>query len=465
MSKRTCPTGTSPSLKIQIRVASDPNRSASHATCCSWGIGDVLNEFCRVAGSFPQRQRTSASAIRASRHTRFMPHHRIRDRRTGRDVAGRALPDQPRVLLGPEPRRVHTVTQHSDVVLSEGLAGTDRADREDRPAREAVQLALDCEDLLVAGPENGLGLAHRPHQLPQLLGLHGELLVGPRQAVREREVLLDDHRAERDGNDRRDDGIPRVIGQADQAPTHLAQGHDRPGVDVRGRRGIRGRALEKHDLLVAYLARQLDDPQDIRERRGAGGDEGWLAALEHPTDERQVAHLVRRDLEGWHVRVEDVDPRLVEGRAEEIDRPRAAMVSENRHPLDRHLHRLDDVVDRALVPEVLGLPRRLRVERPRPKPLKLHRVRAGLARYVDQGERLLEAPVVVGAGLRDDVAGLASADPPVADLDPRGRARGHRRAPRSTRDWTASRTRSELLPSSTPTNFSRYWARATGSRG
>src|SRR5207244_2333078 len=83
---------------------------------------------------------------------------------------------------------------------------------------------------------------------------------------------------------------------------------------------------------------------------------GSLAAIEHPTDARQVARLVRRDLKGRHVRVKGGDPCFVEGRAEEVDRPRAAMVSENRHPLDRHLHRLDDVVDRALVPEVLGLP-------------------------------------------------------------------------------------------------------------
>src|SRR3989449_6499197 len=177
MSKRTCPTGTSPSLKIQIRVASDPNRSASHATCCSYGIVDVVNEFCRVSGSFAQRQRTSASAIRASRHTRFMPHHRIRDRRTGRDVAGRALPDQPRVLLGREPRRVRAVTQHSDVVLGEGLAGTDRANREDRPAREAVQLALDCEDLLGASPENGLRSEEHTSELQSRLHLVCRLLL------------------------------------------------------------------------------------------------------------------------------------------------------------------------------------------------------------------------------------------------------------------------------------------------
>src|SRR2546428_5276610 len=148
MSKRTCPTGTSPSLKIRIRVASDPNGSASHATCCSYGIVDVVNEFCRVSGSFAQRQRTSASAIRASRHTRFMPHHRVRDRRTGRDVAGRAFPDQPRILLGREPRRVRAVTQHSDVVLGEDLAGTDRERSEEHTSELQSRSDLVCRLLL-----------------------------------------------------------------------------------------------------------------------------------------------------------------------------------------------------------------------------------------------------------------------------------------------------------------------------
>src|SRR5439155_283054 len=201
------------------------------------------------------------------------------------------------------------------------------------------------------------------------------------------------------------------------------------------------------------------------ESRRARGDEGRFTTLEDVAHERQVAQLIGGDLERGHVWIERIHPRLVERRAEEVDGPRAAMVRKNRHPLERHFHRLNDVVDRALVLEVLGLSRRPRVQRLRSEPLELHRVRARVARNVDEAERLLEVPVMIRAGLRDDVAGLARTDPSVAHLDPRGGSRAHRCVPRSTRDWTASRTRSELLPSSKPMNRSTYWARATGSSG
>src|SRR5207245_10915441 len=91
-----------------------------------------------------------------------------------------------------------------------------------------------------------------------------------------------------------------------------------------------------------------------------------------------------------------------------------------------------------------------------------------LARHIDQGERLLDATVVIGPRLRDDVAGLAHGDPACSDSQSLAHGRptpaASPPAAPSMRDCAASRNRSELFPSSNPTNFSTYCARAAGDR-
>src|SRR5262245_45320782 len=91
------------------------------------------------------------------------------------------------------------------------------------------------------------------------------------------------------------------------------------------------------------------------------------------------------------------------------------MAGERGHPVVGRLHVVDDVVDGARRIQVVARPGRPRIELRGLEVLELHRVGPRVSRRVDQLERLLEAAVVIAAGLRDDVGGLAVADPALTD--------------------------------------------------
>ena len=105
-------------------------------------------------------------------------------------------------------------------------------------------------------------------------------------------------------------------------------------------------------------------------------------------------------------RVDPVGGLLVERRRHETDPGRAAFLGQEGQPFVGCLHRLDQIVDRRREPEVVADPGRAWIHGLRPEDLELDGVRTGERRDLDQPPRLVEAPVVVRAGLGDHEAAL-----------------------------------------------------------
>src|SRR5439155_2987150 len=93
-----------------------------------------------------------------------------------------------------------------------------------------------------------------------------------------------------------------------------------------------------------------------------------------------------------------------------------------------------------------GLPR---VERLGPEELELHGVGPRLGGDVDQSPRLVQAPVVIGAGLGDHVARLSVADPPPADVEHR-HTHGLRNTGSTTRPWSRRAASPAFTAAATP---------------
>src|SRR5262249_59966756 len=135
------------------------------------------------------------------------------DQRFGADGPRGRAADDPLERLRREPEAELAAAKNRDVLARQPLARTDVAHREDAAPGEGAQLFLLRERLLAAMTQRLLGLSHAPDERPELARLDGERVVRAGQTVRQREVLLDQTRAERDRDDGRDDRIARVVGE------------------------------------------------------------------------------------------------------------------------------------------------------------------------------------------------------------------------------------------------------------
>ena len=123
-------------------------------------------------------------------------------------------------------------------------AGRNLPRRDDGLLEDALHLAQLADVVLVDRVrEHRLDRADPLDEVLELVGLERERGVGPVELAREREVLLDHDRPERD---RRERGVvaERVVGEADRPAVALAQLGEHVQADVLGRRRVLGRALE-----------------------------------------------------------------------------------------------------------------------------------------------------------------------------------------------------------------------------
>lgn len=245
-------------------------------------------------------------------------------------------------------------------------------------------------------------------ELCEFFRLHGECAVDAAVFAREREVLLDDSRAEGDAGDGGADA-ERVVGEADAAAEELAQVRERAEVRAGGARGVARRALEERHVGATVFARGADEFVELGDARHARGGDERLFRLRDAPDERQVDVFERRDLVERRVeRFEEVDGRRVERRTEAEDAA-ALRVRENlRLPFPRRIGFLVQLVERLAVPRVLRVAdEKLAVRfvdghRVGRVGLQLDGVRAGLGRRFDDGFRAVERVVVVAAHFGDE---------------------------------------------------------------
>ena len=156
-------------------------------------------------------------------------------------------------------------------------------------------------------------------ELAQADRLEREAVVGALHRAVEREVLLDDARAEHVGRDRHRDAAV-VPGVADDGVgEELPVGVDHAQVELLPLGRVAGGALEDRDLRVDLGDRLVRAP-DVVERAAAGGDDHRLADLGDGAEQRRVRQVAGGDLVRRHVEVgEKLGAREVERGREEGD--------------------------------------------------------------------------------------------------------------------------------------------------
>ena len=279
-------------------------------------------------------------------------------------------------------------------------------------------------------------------------------MVGARQSLVERDVLLDDRGAPGHRGDR-DVDAGRVIRQPHRTAEACTQRVHRSQICLLHGRRVVAHTVQERDRRIAGLADRGDRLRDLVERRHPRRHDQRATLTREVTQERQVRDLSRRDFEERHAqRLERVGARLVERRREEEDPALGALVAERgvrRGPeleLAQHLQ-LAFTAARGLH-LVRGLRRRARHQRLRAKRLELHRVGARRGGRRDELARQLEIAVVVDAGLRDHEHGSARADQAVADAHGRrahGRSTDARAASSASTSATTPTRRSVSRPS------------------
>src|SRR5207244_5623568 len=112
----------------------------------------------------------------------------------------------------------------------------------------------------------------------------------------ERQVFLDDGRAARRGGDG-DVSAERVVGEADRAAESDGQRVHGAQVDLAGRRGIRGEAVQHGQRRIARGADGGHRLLDLLQARHAGREDDGAALGRYVSQQREIRDLAGRDLE------------------------------------------------------------------------------------------------------------------------------------------------------------------------
>ena len=144
----------------------------------------------------------------------------------------------------------------------------------------------------------------------------------------------------------------------------------------------------------------------------------------NPLDERQIGALERGDLVARHAEVlEELDGRLVEGRAEALHAQLRGALEEGRVPLPGRVGQLVELVKRLPLPQAALITneevavRHVERDGVRGIGLELQGVGPRRSRRVDQGQSALERLVMIAAHLRHDEGALVVADLEATDAD------------------------------------------------
>ncbi len=150
-------------------------------------------------------------------------------------------------------------------------------------------------------------------------------------------MLLDDGRAQ-GGGSHRDADAHGVVGESDLDVEHLLHRRHAQQVCVVGEGRVRARAREESDIRCPAGAGGFHGVGDLGDRPGAHREDHGLAGLGDLLDEGEVDDLERGDLVERNVeRLEEVDCRLVERRAEGEQPELAAAVEDRLVPLPRRV--------------------------------------------------------------------------------------------------------------------------------
>lgn len=331
-------------------------------------------------------------------------HHLPRHRRPARNISRSAFPEHDIIVFR---RQAEAWADAFHILFCEAFAFFDVFDDVEAAAENEGSFFLLLRPVGDFA-EGFVGRTAFSDELRKFFWLHGEGAVDAAVFAREREMLLDDGRAEGDAGDGGADA-EGVVGEADTAAEEVAKMRERAKVRAGGARGVARRTLQERHVRAAVLACRAHEVVELGDGRHARGGDERLPRLRDLADERQVDVLERRDLVERRVeRFEEVDGRRVERRAEAEDAA-AFCVRENLClPFPRRVRFLVQLVERLAVPWVLRVAdEKLAVRfvdghRVGRVGLQLDGVRAGLGRRFDDGFRAVERVVVVAAHFGDE---------------------------------------------------------------
>ena len=258
--------------------------------------------------------------------------------------------------------------------------------------------------------EGLLDLADALHHLLELARQQADLVVVALEATVDREVLLDDPRAEGDGGDR-DVEAALVARVADRCLGQLGEARQVGQVDVLERRRV-GRLAVQERVGHAGAADEVDGLADLALGGHARRDHHRRAAGGHVAQERVVGHVGGGDLERRDAVVDEaVDADRVPRGAHDLDADVAAVVEDLEELVGLEVV-LREQVEGVLRAEVLpaGARGALAIERLHVAQLELHDVGAGLDRQVDELLGEGHVALVVDADLRDQHGGRVRGD-------------------------------------------------------
>ncbi len=246
-------------------------------------------------------------------------------------------------------------------------------------------------------------------------------MIRPRHRTIQCEVFF--HDAGSQGNrGERDFDTERVIRVANRDTERLR--HRLHGAQIHIGRicGVRARALEKNDLLVASPANCVRNCRHFFFGRHAGRNNQWLPEPRDVLDKGKVRNLAGRDLERNDPEpVQQIGAILFKRRRQEQDVPPRAPGHQVAMSLLGQLQpakhgdlRFRSVRPARLVVRLRGALNRKFVGLER---LELHRVRAGICRRVHQFFRQGRVAVVVHSGFGNYETGLTGADAVFPDTD------------------------------------------------
>src|SRR5262245_8307736 len=132
------------------------------------------------------------------------------------NIVSRSLTQHPFEVLWLEAWTRLTASEHSDILYTKYFTLLDVANGMHTPARKLEQFFFDRKHAFHGAAQCCFCLADTGNHFCEFVPLDSELMVRPRQAVLDSEVLLDDIAAARYHCDRVDYCFARMIGEADR---------------------------------------------------------------------------------------------------------------------------------------------------------------------------------------------------------------------------------------------------------
>ncbi len=211
-------------------------------------------------------------------------------------------------------------------------------------------------------------------------------------------------------------------------------------MDVVGRCGVGTGALEQDEVAASGTARRRHGIVDLVERRDTRRDDQRSTGRRGGADQREIDVLERCDLVArWIELLEELDRRRIERGAEALDAQFGGSLHDRLVPLPGRVCFFVEVVQRASVPQRLGVGDRELVaidvegHRVGRVGLELERVRPTRSDHLDDLECTAEISVVVARHLGDDERRMIATDEMRSDLDAHGR---HATGGRQREPWS-----------------------------